>query len=354
MRVHSTFRCGEVSKIMMLRASINGFLTAIAAVSALASLPAPAIAQGMSEWGMWERPRRIRPPPPDYNGYDAQDSYRAAPRYRRPSFFRRTERGYDDGDRRYPRYDARRFDDRRTDDRDSDDRFGDQYGPPDRAREPDIDADQSKTPGADGGPQPYIEAAAPPAVAFRGPYTPGSIVIDTGGRKLYYVTSPASALAYPIGVGREGFSWTGSEKVSRVADWPDWYPPAEMRERKPELPERMLGGVNNPLGAKAIYLGTTLYRIHGTNDPKSIGRAESSGCFRMLNAHVLHLASLVQVGAQVTVVRALNGNTVASTAQAKPPPVVQRAAPPRPLPARPGWRDFDDDGYQWDDPDQER
>ena len=119
------------------------------------------------------------------------------------------------------------------------------------------------------------------------------------------MTRPTAAFAYPIGVGREGFSWTGSEKVSNITDWPDWYPPAEMRKRKPELPERMLGGLNNPLGAKAIYLGNTLYRIHGTNDPKSIGRAESSGCFRMLNAHVLHLASLVQVGTPVTVVRSL-------------------------------------------------
>ena len=147
---------------------------------------------------------------------------------------------------------------------------------------------------------------------------PGSIVIDTSRRKLYYVTGMTSAYAYPIGVGREGFSWTGAEKASRVADWPDWYPPAEMRKRKPELPEKMLGGVNNPLGAKAIYLGNTLYRIHGTNDPKSIGKAESSGCFRMLNQHVLHLASLVQVGASVTVVQSLSPNQVASKAPAKP------------------------------------
>jgi len=158
----------------------------------------------------------------------------------------------------------------------------------------------------------------------------GSIVIDTSRRKLYYVTGPTSALAYPIGVGRDGFSWTGTQKVSRIADWPDWYPPAEMRKRKPELPEKMLGGLNNPLGAKAIYLGSTLYRIHGTNDPKSIGRAESSGCFRMLNQHVLHLASLVSVGTQVSVVHSL-GKAPAKVA-ARPAPAARKvAAKPQPV-----------------------
>ena len=133
-------------------------------------------------------------------------------------------------------------------------------------------------------------------------------------RKLYYVLSATSAYAYPIAVGRQGFGWTGKEKISRIADWPDWYPPADMRKRKPSLPERMLGGIRNPLGAKAIYLGNTLYRIHGTNEPKSIGKAESSGCFRMLNENVLHLASLVHVGTEVTIVRSLDGK-IASAAQ---------------------------------------
>lgn len=149
-------------------------------------------------------------------------------------------------------------------------------------------------------------------MAFSGPYAQGSIVIDTGKRKLYYVLSSTSAYAYSIGVGRQGFGWSGKEKVSRIADWPDWYPPADMRRRKPELPTRMLGGIRNPLGAKAIYLGNTLYRIHGTNEPKSIGRA-SSGCFRMLNENVLHLASLVRVGTEVTVVRSLDGRIALAT-----------------------------------------
>lgn len=169
--------------------------------------------------------------------------------------------------------------------------------------------------GTSGGSRPYIRPVAPPRVAFSGRYAPGSIVIDTSARKLYYVIGPMSAYAYPIGVGRDGFSWSGSEKVSRIADWPDWYPPAEMRKRRPDLPEKMTGGLRNPLGAKAIYLGNTLYRIHGTNDPKSIGRAESSGCFRMMNQHVLHLASLVKVGTPVTVLRSAKSNRVATSAR---------------------------------------
>jgi lipoprotein-anchoring transpeptidase ErfK/SrfK len=130
----------------------------------------------------------------------------------------------------------------------------------------------------------------------------GTIIIDTGGRRLYYVLPGNRAYEYPISVGREGFAWTGTENISRVAVWPDWNPPAEMRERQPGLPKTMTGGINNPLGAKALYLGNTLYRIHGTNDPRSIGRASSSGCFRMMNEHVTHLATMAGVGTQVRVV----------------------------------------------------
>ena len=166
-------------------------------------------------------------------------------------------------------------------------------------------------------------------------------MIDTGARKLYFVTGPTTAFAYPIGVGRDGFSWTGTEKVSRIQDWPDWYPPADMRQRKPELPEKMLGGIRNPLGVKAIYLGNTLYRIHGTNDPKSIGKAESSGCFRMLNQNVLHLAALVQVGAQVTVVNSLRGGGVVAARPIARPPLARSVARPRLVerapPRRPWW-----------------
>lgn len=156
----------------------------------------------------------------------------------------------------------------------------------------------------DGGGRPAISPQSPPIVRFAG-YAPGQIVIDTHGRALYYVLPGHEAYRYPIAVGREGFTWYGTQKVSRTAAWPDWIPPAEMRQRDPRLPERMTGGVRNPLGAMALYLGSTLYRIHGTNDARSIGGAASSGCFRMMNAHVLHLAQRAGVGTTVTVVRSL-------------------------------------------------
>jgi lipoprotein-anchoring transpeptidase ErfK/SrfK len=156
-----------------------------------------------------------------------------------------------------------------------------------------------------GGDRPYISSIQPKRVSFPNSYTVGSIVIDHQGRQLFLVQSSDTALRYPISVGREGFNWNGTEKISRVAEWPDWHPPAEMRERDPSLPEKMSGGIRNPLGAKALYLGNSLYRIHGTNDAKSIGRAASSGCFRMLNGHVVDLAGRVGVGTPVTVVRRL-------------------------------------------------
>ena len=114
-----------------------------------------------------------------------------------------------------------------------------------------------------------------------------------------------AAYAYPIAVGRTGFSWTGTETVSRKQPWPDWHPPPEMRARDASLPKKMAGGARNPLGAIALYLGDTQYRIHGTNDAKSIGSAQSSGCFRMINSAALHLASFADVGTPVTVVDAL-------------------------------------------------
>jgi lipoprotein-anchoring transpeptidase ErfK/SrfK len=168
-----------------------------------------------------------------------------------------------------------------------------------------------------GGARPDIAPAAPPVVAFPYDFPANSIVIDTGGRALYYVLADKQAYRYPIGVGREGFSWTGTETISRKQAWPDWHPPAEMRQRDPSLPVKMTGGVRNPLGATALYLGDTLYRIHGTNDARSIGRAESSGCFRMLNANVVHLASIAGVGTPVSVVSSLPARQdVASHAKA--------------------------------------
>jgi lipoprotein-anchoring transpeptidase ErfK/SrfK len=158
---------------------------------------------------------------------------------------------------------------------------------------------------ADGGPRPEFTPLAPETIAFQYDYPVASIVISTADRKLFYVLPGGQAYAYPISVGREGFSWTGTEAISRKQAWPDWYPPKEMRERDPKLPEKMTGGVRNPLGAMALYLGSTLYRIHGTNDVKSIGQAQSSGCFRMMNTAVMHLAGLVDVGTPVTVVSSL-------------------------------------------------
>jgi hypothetical protein len=156
-----------------------------------------------------------------------------------------------------------------------------------------------------GGARPDIAPIAPKRIAFPSSYGVGSIVIDHKGRQLLFVESESEALHYRISVGREGFTWAGSEKISKMVDWPDWRPPEEMRDRDPSLPEHMSGGIRNPLGAKALYLGKTLYRIHGTNDPRSIGKAASSGCFRMLNGQVVDLASRIHVGTVVTVVNRL-------------------------------------------------
>lgn len=158
-----------------------------------------------------------------------------------------------------------------------------------------------------GGPRPRITPKAPPVVSLLKSEPPGTIIIDSKGRRLLYTLRGGEAYEYPISVGREGFNWTGTEKVSRIAAWPDWHPPAEMRQREPYLPKKMTGGVKNPLGAKALYLGNSLYRIHGTNDPKTIGRAASSGCFRMMNHHVIHLASLAKIGTKVRVVSSYGG-----------------------------------------------
>ena len=129
----------------------------------------------------------------------------------------------------------------------------------------------------------------------------GTIVIDTPNAFLYLTLGGGKALRYGIGVGRQGFTWSGSETIVRKAEWPDWYPPAEMVARQPYLPRFVAGGPGNPLGARAMYLGNTDYRIHGTNDPSSIGKHMSSGCIRLLNADVIDLYSRVGVGTKVVV-----------------------------------------------------
>jgi lipoprotein-anchoring transpeptidase ErfK/SrfK len=131
---------------------------------------------------------------------------------------------------------------------------------------------------------------------------PGTIIIDANQRFLYLVQPDGEAIRYGIGVGREGFGWSGVEKVTRKAEWPGWTPPEEMRARQPGLPSYMPGGPDNPLGARALYLGNTLYRIHGSNEPWTIGQAVSSGCFRMTNEDVTDLYDRVRVGAKVIVV----------------------------------------------------
>lgn len=152
---------------------------------------------------------------------------------------------------------------------------------------------------------PKQEEAAPQfqkqVVFFRTNEEPGTIIIHTNERFLYLVMGNNRALRYGVGVGRDGFTWKGLHKITRKAEWPDWRPPPEMIERQPYLPRFMAGGPGNPLGARALYIGNTIYRIHGTNQPHTIGHAVSSGCFRMVNNDVIDLFERVPVGTRVVV-----------------------------------------------------
>ena len=138
-------------------------------------------------------------------------------------------------------------------------------------------------------------------VFYRSQQPSGVIIVNTVERHLYLIQDPTHAIRYGIGVGREGFTWQGLLQISRKAEWPDWHPPPEMIERQPYLPRFMAGGPGNPLGARAMYLGNTVYRIHGTNAPETIGQAVSSGCFRLVNDDVIDLYSRVNVGTRVIV-----------------------------------------------------
>lgn len=160
---------------------------------------------------------------------------------------------------------------------------------------------------ASAAPETAIRPAATPTFK-RGKIVPfnmnkpaGTIIINSKKNVLYLVLDHGRAVQYRVATAKAGFEWTGSHTVSRKAKWPDWRPPQAMRERRPDLPEFMAGGPENPLGARAIYLGSSIYRIHGTNEPKSIGKAASSGCIRMLNADVEELYRHVKLGATVTV-----------------------------------------------------
>ncbi|WP_417675803.1 L,D-transpeptidase [Roseibium sp.] len=152
-------------------------------------------------------------------------------------------------------------------------------------------------------PQRQIEPRfLPTIVDYDGPYKPGSIIINTEQRYLYLVQRDGTARRYGVGVGKPGFEWAGTHKITRKAEWPDWRPPKEMLQRRPDLPTFMEGGPRNPLGARALYLGSTLYRIHGSNQPWTIGHAVSSGCIRMRNQDVEDLYERVGVGTEVHVI----------------------------------------------------
>ena len=141
----------------------------------------------------------------------------------------------------------------------------------------------------------------PQQVSYQTSHRPGTVIINTAERHLYLVQAGGTAMRYGVGIGRPGFGWTGTKTITRKAEWPDWRPPAQMLRRRPDLPRFMAGGPANPLGARAMYLGSSLYRIHGSNEPWTIGQAVSSGCFRMRNEDVIDLYSRVRVGTRVVV-----------------------------------------------------
>lgn len=140
-------------------------------------------------------------------------------------------------------------------------------------------------------------------VSYRGRHRAGTILIKTKERRLYLILPGGKAIKYGVGVGRPGFQWGGTQRISRKAEWPSWRPPKQMLRRRPDLPRFMKGGIKNPLGARALYLGSTLYRIHGSNEPGTIGQAVSSGCIRMINDDVVDLYKRVRVGTRVVVSR---------------------------------------------------
>jgi lipoprotein-anchoring transpeptidase ErfK/SrfK len=156
----------------------------------------------------------------------------------------------------------------------------------------------------------------------------GTVIVDTPNTYLYLVLGQGKALRYGIGVGREGFTWSGAEKVSRKAEWPDWNPPEQMIERQPYLPRFMAGGDGNPLGARALYLGDTIYRIHGTNQPSTIGTFVSSGCIRLTNEDITDLHSRVKVGTRVVVLPGRGQATAVTTGVGSSAATASRDKPP--------------------------
>jgi len=177
----------------------------------------------------------------------------------------------------------------------------------------------------------------PQPVYYRSTEPPGTIIIQTEDRFLYLIQDSKTAMRYGIGVGREGFQWTGLVKIVRKQEWPDWRPPPEMIQRQPYLPRFMAGGPGNPMGARALYLGGTVYRIHGTNQPSTIGTFVSSGCIRLTNEDVTDLYSRVKVGTGVVVLpgKAPPGPSVMQVGSAPPPASARANAPSSPGELRP-------------------
>jgi lipoprotein-anchoring transpeptidase ErfK/SrfK len=171
-------------------------------------------------------------------------------------------------------------------------------------------------------------------VAYDTREAPGTVIIDTGHTTLYYVLGQGRAVRYGVGVGREGFTWSGVQTISRKAEWPDWHPPTEMIARQPYLPRFMAGGPGNPLGARAMYLGSSVYRIHGTNDPSTIGKFVSSGCIRLTNEDVSDLFSRVDVGTRVVVLPKNSQHFEAQRLETKGAMTVRSTAAVAPRPDR--------------------
>jgi lipoprotein-anchoring transpeptidase ErfK/SrfK len=168
-------------------------------------------------------------------------------------------------------------------------------------------------------------------IAFNTSEAPGTVIIDTGNTALYYVLGQGRAIRYGVGVGREGFTWSGVQTITRKAEWPDWHPPAEMIARQPYLPRFMAGGPGNPLGARAMYLGSSVYRIHGTNDPSTIGKFVSSGCIRLTNEDVADLFSRVDVGTKVVVLPKNAPHLATRSTETRGTTVRPTATPVRPV-----------------------
>jgi lipoprotein-anchoring transpeptidase ErfK/SrfK len=158
-------------------------------------------------------------------------------------------------------------------------------------------------PGSSSEGRPLVSPIPRETITYGGPYPPGAIVVNTNERRLYFVLPGHSAIKYGVGVGRPGFTWAGVSRVANKREWPDWTPPPQMLKRRPDLPRHMEGGIDNPLGARALYIAGTLFRIHGSNEPDTIGQAVSSGCIRMTNDDVIDLYGRARIGSPVIVLR---------------------------------------------------